>query len=129
MDARAVMARLDVVVIPSRREGLPLVVLEAMALSRSIVATAVGGIPEVIQDGVNGLLVPPEDPAAIARAVVRLLRDPELRARLGAAAAAAVEERWNVRMTAGGYDLLYRRVLGLENGGMVRHVRPRHRSS
>jgi glycosyltransferase involved in cell wall biosynthesis len=128
MDARAVMAHLDVVVIPSRREGLPLVLLEAMALGRAIVATAVGGIPDVIQDGVDGLLVPAQDPAAIAEAVARLLSDAELRARLGGAAAAAVEDNWNVRTTAGSYELLYRQVLGLEEDGFVRHARPRHLS-
>ena len=96
-----------------------------MALGRPIVATAVGGIPEVIQDGVNGLLVPPEDPTALAEAVVRLLSDPELRARLGGAAAAAVEDRWNIRTTAARYDLLYRQVLGLESDGVVRHARSR----
>jgi glycosyltransferase involved in cell wall biosynthesis len=129
MDARAVMAQLEVVVIPSRREGLPLVLLEAMALGRPIVATAVGGIPEVIQDGVNGLLVPPEDPSARAEAVVRVLSDPELRARLGGAAAAAVEDRWHVRTTAARHDLLYRQVLGLESDGMIRHGRSRRVSS
>jgi glycosyltransferase involved in cell wall biosynthesis len=129
MDARAVMAHLEVVVIPSRREGLPLVLLEAMALGRPVVAAAVGGIPEVIRDGVNGLLVPPEDPAAIAEAVARLLRDPALRARLGGSAAEAVEGKWNVRTTARSYDLLYRQVLGLEKDGGVRHARPHHLSS
>lgn len=76
-------ARAAVVVLPSHREGLPLCVLEAMAHGRPVVATAVGGIPEVVVDGVTGLLVPPGDAAALRSAVERLLADPVLRRRMG----------------------------------------------
>ncbi len=74
-DIPAVTAALDVAVLPSDREAQGLTILEAMALSRPVVASAVGGIPEVIQDGRTGLLVPPHDAAALAAAVVRLLTD------------------------------------------------------
>jgi glycosyltransferase involved in cell wall biosynthesis len=76
-------ARAAVVVLPSHREGLPLCVLEAMAHGRPVVASAVGGIPELVEDGVTGLLVPPGDVAALRAAVERLLADPVLRRRLG----------------------------------------------
>ena len=74
-DVPAVTAALDVAVLPSHREAQGLVILEAMALSRPVVASAVGGIPEMIEDGRTGLLVPPRDAAALAAAIVRLLRD------------------------------------------------------
>jgi glycosyltransferase involved in cell wall biosynthesis len=74
-DVPAVTAAFDVAVLPSYREAQGLTILEAMALSRPVVASNVGGIPEVIEDGVTGLLVPPHDPEALAAAIVRLLTD------------------------------------------------------
>jgi glycosyltransferase involved in cell wall biosynthesis len=82
------MRRARMLVVPSRAEGLPLVVLEAWASRLAVVASAVGGVPEVVQDGVSGLLVPPEDRAAWTATVGRLLGD-----------AAACE-----RLAAGGYQ-------------------------
>ena len=78
--------RAAVVVAPSRREGYGVVPREAMAWARPVVATAVGGLVDAVEDGVTGLLVPPGDTAALRSAVERLLGDAELRARLGAAA-------------------------------------------
>ena len=72
-DVPAVTAALDVAVLPSYREAQGMVILEAMALSRPVVASNVGGIPEMIEDGVSGLLVPPHDAPALAAAIVRLL--------------------------------------------------------
>ncbi|WP_175443071.1 glycosyltransferase family 4 protein [Halofilum ochraceum] len=76
----------DLVVLPSRSEGIANVALEAMALGRPLVATAVGGTPEVVPDGVAGVLVPPEDPAALAAAMLRVLSDNTLARRLGTGA-------------------------------------------
>lgn len=94
-DAGAVMAAADVLALPSTIEGMPLVVLEAMARSRPIVATPVGGTPEVIVDGETGLLVPPGDPPALAAAVRRLLDDPAGAERIGRAGRARIEERFS----------------------------------
>jgi glycosyltransferase involved in cell wall biosynthesis len=79
-----------VVVLPSHREGLPLAVLEAMAHGRPVVATRVGGIPELVEDGVTGYLVEPGDREGLRAALERLLADPALRRRMGAAARQAV---------------------------------------
>ncbi len=86
--------RAAVVCVSSRREGYGVVAREAMACGRAVVATRVGGLPDAIEDGVTGLLVPPRDPAALRAALERLLGDPELRARLGAAARRAAAERF-----------------------------------
>jgi glycosyltransferase involved in cell wall biosynthesis len=86
-DATELMAAADLLVLPSWREGLPNVVLEAMQAGCPVVATRVGGIPEAVDDGATGLLVPRDDDAALAAALARLEGDPALRARLAAAAA------------------------------------------
>jgi glycosyltransferase involved in cell wall biosynthesis len=110
-DARVLTASLDVFVMPSRSEGLPVALLEAMALGRPIVATRAGGIPEVVRDGLTGLLVPADDPPALARAIVRLLSDRDLSARLGAAAADAAKRDWSAAATAERITDVYRHVL------------------
>jgi glycosyltransferase involved in cell wall biosynthesis len=84
-DPRALIGLLDVLVVPSHTEGAPLVVLEAMAAGVPVVASAVGGIPDQVRHGEDGLLVPPGDPAALGDAVLELLGDPGLARRMGAA--------------------------------------------
>ena len=95
----------SVYVQPSRKEGLPLAVLEAMAVGLPVVASAVGGLPEVVDHGTTGLLVPPEDPEALARALASLLTDPCTARRMGAAGRNRVAGRFTKtdmaqRMTA-----------------------------
>jgi glycosyltransferase involved in cell wall biosynthesis len=87
-DAVRVLAGCDVFVLASLREGLPVALMEAMALGLPAVATEVGGVPEMITNAVDGLLVPSADPPALATAICRLADDRELRVRLGEAAAA-----------------------------------------
>ncbi|MDO5056231.1 MAG: glycosyltransferase [Lautropia sp.] len=94
-DVPALMAAADIVVAPSLREGLSNVILEAMALGRPIVATRVGGTPEAIDDGENGLLVDPLDTDALAAAMQRLVEDAPLRQRLGEAARHKVLEHYS----------------------------------
>lgn len=95
-DVSAVTADLDIAVLPSLREAQGISLLEAMARRRPVVASAVGGIPEVVTDGVDGLLVPPADPAALAVAVLRLATSPELRRRFGEAGFATVRDRFSI---------------------------------
>ena len=87
--------RAAVVVCPSRREGYGVVAREAMAHGRPVVATAVGGLADAVEDGVTGLLVPPRDPAALRAALERLLADGELRQTLGATARETATERFS----------------------------------
>jgi glycosyltransferase involved in cell wall biosynthesis len=91
-DAPRVASAFDVFALPSTYEGLSIALLESMALGKPAVVTRVGGLPEVVADGVNGLLVQPGAPAELAREIVRLLRDPALRARLGDAARVRAHE-------------------------------------
>ena len=97
----------DLFAMSSVTEGLGTSLLDAMACARPIVATRAGGIPEIVEDGVNGLLVPARDHHALAEAIVRALKDADLRQRMGNAAFASVNERFTVeRMvseTAGVY--------------------------
>lgn len=109
-DARGIMSQLDVFVIPSRVEGLPLALLEAMSLGRPIVATAVGGVPGVLTDGVDALLVPTERPDLLAAQIVRLLKDRRLAASLGEGARRRVEA-FSSSETARRYADTYRWVL------------------
>ncbi len=88
-EVAAWMRAADVVVVPSRGEPLGLAAIEALACGTPVIAAAVGGLVEVVNDGDNGLLIPPADPAALASALERL-RDPDLRARLGAAGPGSV---------------------------------------
>ena len=90
-DVAARLGRADIFVLPSRSEAFPNAVLEAMAAGLPIVASAVGGIPELIDDNSNGLLVPAGDSEALAERLCRLMADEPLAARLGAAARAKAE--------------------------------------
>lgn len=85
-DVAAVLGAADLLVLSSDHEGLPVAIMESLALGVPVVSTAVGGIPEAIDDGVQGLLVPARDPEALADAIERVCRDDDLRARLGAGA-------------------------------------------
>jgi glycosyltransferase involved in cell wall biosynthesis len=106
-DVPAVTAALDVAVLPSYREAQGLSILEAMALSRPVVASAVGGIPEMIEDGRSGLLVPPQAPEALAAAIVRLLTDHPLADTLGRAGRELVHERFCVELMVRAIESIY----------------------
>jgi glycosyltransferase involved in cell wall biosynthesis len=102
----------DLFAMSSVAEGLGTSLLDAMACSRAIVATRAGGIPEVVDDGITGSLVPPRDHAAMAQAIVRLLRDDQLRNGMGEAGLARVNERFTVeRMVTATADA-YVRIAG-----------------
>lgn len=105
------LAALDVVVVPSLSEAFGLVAAEASALGKSVIATRTGGLPEVVEHGVSGLLVPPRDPAALADAIVLLLRDPDMRARMGEAGQQVVRERFGLGRMADELVAVYRDVV------------------
>ena len=120
-DGAGLLALSDVVVVPSvAAEGLPIVILEAFALGKPVVATRVGGIPEVIQDGETGLLVPPGDPQALADAVSALLADPARAAAMGARAREAVRTGFSADGMVRQIERLYLELAaakGLRGGG------------
>lgn len=98
-DADALIAAATVFVLSSREEGMGSVLLDALFLGRPIAATRAGGIPEVVQDGVSGLLAPVHDPDALGAAIARLVTDPSLAGRLGDAARERAEHFSVERMT------------------------------
>jgi glycosyltransferase involved in cell wall biosynthesis len=101
----------DLLAQPSLYEGLPNTVLEAMAASLPVVATAVGGTPEVVVDGVTGLLVPPRNPDALAQGITRLLRDPDLRRKMGQEGRERVEQHFSIEETVRQTEALYEALL------------------
>ncbi len=107
-DVPALLARARLFVLSSLTEGISLTLLEAMARGLPVVATAVGGNPEVIEAGSTGLLVPARDPAALADAVARLWTQPESCPRMGEAGRRRVERLFDVRRMVADYEALYR---------------------
>ncbi|HTF87226.1 MAG TPA: glycosyltransferase [Planctomycetota bacterium] len=110
-DVADLLAAADIFAMPSLHEGLGVAALEALQAGCAVVASRVGGLAEVVEDGVSGLLVPPADPASLAEAVEKLIRDPGLRARLAEAGRARIHARYRASAMVAGYEALYRRVL------------------
>jgi glycosyltransferase involved in cell wall biosynthesis len=111
-DMPGIYAAMDVFVLPSLNEGLPMTILEAMAASRPVIATRVGAIPRVIQDGETGLLVDPGDTDGLRNALARLLADSDLCSRLGAAGHDWVSRNYTSEAMALKYRQMYDDVLG-----------------
>ncbi len=107
-DVENVLASLDVLVLPSyAHEGIPQIILQAQAIARPVVATRIGGIPEVVRDGVTGLLIEPRDSSALAASIARLLDDAALRDRLGQAARTYAEAHHGIDRMGGRLLELY----------------------
>jgi glycosyltransferase involved in cell wall biosynthesis len=106
-DIPAVTSSLDVAVLPSWREAQGLSILEAMAMSRPVVASDVGGIPEMIEDGVTGLLVEHDNPVALAAAIVRLLQDRPFAATIAKAGHDLVHDRFCIELMVKAIEGLY----------------------
>ena len=126
-DPLACLAAADVVVNPSETEGSPNVVLEAMSIGRPIVATSVGGVPEILADDANGVLVPPGSPARLAEGIARVLADSDLAQRLGRAARTTAIEGHSFDAMTERYEAIYDRVwsgargaVGAAYGGSAR---------
>lgn len=112
-DPAPLLAAADAVVLPSRWEGLPLVVLEALARGRPVVASAVGGIPEVIEDGVEGRLVPPDDAPALAAALEDFFRRSDVAQQMGRRGARLIQERYTWPRVVESFEAVYDEVMGL----------------
>jgi glycosyltransferase involved in cell wall biosynthesis len=110
-DIRPYLAIMDLFVLPSRREGTPMALLEAMAMSKPVVATAVGGVPDVLTDGIDGIMLPENGTAGLSDALLRLLRDPALARQIARAGRRRVETEFSSRRMAGRYEDVYRRCL------------------
>lgn len=111
-DIPELLARCDLFVLPSLFEGLPLAALEAMAAGRPVIATAVGGTDEAVIHGETGILVPPADPDALARAIRALLAAPALAERLASAGRARVRREFGAETMVERVETLYARALG-----------------
>ncbi|HWL33698.1 MAG TPA: glycosyltransferase family 4 protein [Gaiellaceae bacterium] len=110
-DVADLLTRADVFALSSTSEGLPLSILEAMAAALPVVASSVGGVPEAVEDGETGLLVPPRDPVRLAAALERLLVEPALRRRLGANGRERVREHFGLEAFRQAHVDVYRREL------------------
>lgn len=118
-DMHCIYNGLDLVVQSSYTEGMPNVILEAMAMQVPVVATAVGGTPELIDDGVHGLLAPPRDANALAERLQTALRDPEARSRMAAAARERVEREFDSAVRLDRMAAFYQRLGAMESGHAV----------
>jgi glycosyltransferase involved in cell wall biosynthesis len=101
----------DAMILPSANEGTPVSAIEALAGGRPVVATRVGGVPDVVRDGVDGFLVEPGDVDAMADRLAALASDRDLRRRMGEAGSADVHQRYSVERLLDDIDRLYRRLL------------------
>lgn len=110
-DVTRCLQAFDLFALPSLTEGIPIALLEACASARPVVASRVGGVPEVIADGEQGLLVPPGDVPALAQAITRLLDDPQLATRLGEAARQRIAARYSLESMLDGTCQAYRAAL------------------
>jgi glycosyltransferase involved in cell wall biosynthesis len=115
-DLARLYATIDIVLLTSRNEGMPASLIEGMAAARAVVATRVGGVPELVADGQTGVLVSPGDIAAIADAMARLADNPALRRSLGEAARRAIGERFGPTRFAGDTLRFYHHVLEKRRG-------------
>ncbi len=113
-DVPELLALCHVFVLPSLAEHFGRVVIEAMAMAKPVIATGAGGIPEIVQHGETGLLVPPAQPGALAEATLALLKDPERASRLGAAGRRRAGEVFSLRQHVSAVEALYEDVLRLQ---------------
>jgi glycosyltransferase involved in cell wall biosynthesis len=114
------LRRADVFCLPSTYEGFPLAILEAMAEGLPVVATRVAGVPEAVEDGASGLLVPPEDDRALAAALLALLGDAERRRAFGARGRALLAERFAIDAICARHLALFARLSDTGRSGLAR---------
>ncbi|MDT3779547.1 glycosyltransferase family 4 protein [Nitrospira sp. MA-1] len=119
-DVPALLAILDVVVIPSFEEGIPQSLTQALAMERPVVASAVGGVPEVVQDGLSGLLVPPRNPEILAEKIAYLLHDPIAATRMGKVGRQVIQERYSMDHMLTQTETVYRRLMQSQSSVAVK---------
>ncbi len=110
-DIAPFLASADIFLLPSRWEGVPVAIQEAMAAGLPVVSTAVGGIPELVQDGQTGLLVPPQDPTALAQALITLLNDHGRATQMGQAGRQRIADHFTIEQMVTQTEALYERLL------------------
>lgn len=101
----------NLIVLPSLTEGLPAVLLEAMALRIPVVATRVGGVPEIIEDSISGILVPSQNPQALAEAIIKIYKNPEITSKMTNNARSRFEKYFTINETACRYEKIYEELL------------------
>ncbi len=124
-DIPNLMGAMDIFTLASVVEGFPNVILEAMAMARPVVATAVGGVPELIQTGRDGILVSPKDSQALAQAILSLLNDFQTAAQLGRSASEKINRAYTLNRMVDDYEALYRSFLNRLTKPIVRHCEER----
>ena len=122
-DVAAILQSLDIYCLPSLWEGLPIGLLEAMAMGKAVIATAIDGTREVVQSEQNGLLIPPGSPAGLAAAIARLAADPALRAQLGQQARHTVQAHFNAETMTRAIEQLYQHLCASPPGAATSQTR------
>jgi glycosyltransferase involved in cell wall biosynthesis len=115
-DVLSVLALFDIFALATLWEGLPVVILEAMVMAKPVVTTDVMGNPEVVINGVTGFLVPPRDPEILAERILELLKDENLRKRMGGAGRKRIEEEFTIKRTISETERLYEELLVKKRG-------------
>jgi glycosyltransferase involved in cell wall biosynthesis len=119
-DVPVIMSALDLLVLPSRSEPLGLVLMEAMAAGKPVIGTKVGGIPEIIEDGVTGLLVPPQSPDKLAEAIITILQNRSLARQMGEAGRQRVRERFSADQHVAKIQEIYEELCSSKRRGPAR---------
>jgi len=114
-DVPALMAAMDVLAVPSLNEGMGRVLLEAGASGTPVVASRAGGIPDIVDDGETGLLVPPRDAHALAEAIIELIATPERRHWMGATARAKIAPQYSLENMVRQIETVYEEILHEKN--------------
>ncbi|MDQ6809080.1 MAG: glycosyltransferase [Verrucomicrobiota bacterium] len=115
----ALLDEADVLIVPSRDETMPIVILEAMSRGKAVISTDVGGISEWLRDGLNALLVPSDNPAALRRAIEKCSDDPDLVRKLGAAGKRTFERHFTIERFGAAFELLLRRTIEKRRTGAL----------
>jgi glycosyltransferase involved in cell wall biosynthesis len=114
----------EIFVLPSRFETFGIAILEAMACKKPVVATTAGGMPEIVENGRNGILVAPDDPKALADALVTVLKDETLRANIAANGYSTVRERFRLEHTGTAYESLFQGLISEQTPRKVANILP-----